>query len=85
MTCFNSILNKSKVAKVSERKFLGFRLLIRNQKEGKQFKIGIYPESLKKFKDIVRALSTALNRGVSILEADKATIKVSSELERLLW
>ncbi len=57
---------KSKVDRVNKRKFLGFRLLPWNLKDGsKQVKIGISPESLEKFKERVRAI-TSKNRGISI-------------------
>lgn len=62
---------KSKVDKISKRKFLGFSLVIIKRKETvKQIKISISKESLKKFKGRIRAI-TSKNRGISMEEMIK--------------
>ena len=59
-------LAKSKVDKVENRKFLGFRLLTMKLRDGsKQVRIVISPESLAKFKAKVKAI-TSKTRGISM-------------------
>ena len=62
---------KSKVDRTSRRKFHGFRLLVtRREEKTNQVKIGIAPESIKKFKEQIKTL-TSRTRGISRSELIK--------------